>query len=229
MEPSSDTASYISHLITMINAFGDPWGLKSPTSEHIYMNREARLFTTTPDKFDLEGRRDSEFPADWAEMEMDLIAHDHRACHSDKSSLVIETHHWYGLKEVTPYLSEKYPVCDSQGNCIAILWYAKPVFNIDPLMLIDCKKPGIITTASSCALFTASEKETLFYLLRGLTAKDIARINNVSHKTIGNRIQTIFQKADVHSFRQLKEFCRYKGISDYIPPHLLKKGLITVR
>lgn len=229
MKPLNATVSYISNLVTMINAFGDPWGIKAPNSEHIYMNKEARRFTCTPHTFDLEGRRDSEFPAAWAEMEDDLIAHDNRACHSDKSSLVIETHYWYGTKDLVPYLSEKYPVCDSQGKCIAILWYAKPVLNIDPLLIIDQKKPGILTTTRCCNLFTASENETLFYLLHGLSAKDIARINNVSHKTISNRVQAIFQKADVHSLRQLEEFCRLKGIFDYIPPHLLKKGLISVR
>lgn len=229
METLSTTETYISNLITMINAFGDPWGLKSPNSEHIYMNKEARRFTATPDQFDLEGRRDGEFPADWAEMEADLIAHDQRTCHSGKASLVIETHHWYGSTDIIPYLGEKYPVCDEQGNCIAILWYAKPVLNIDPLLLINRKMPGIISTTPGCTLFTPAEYETLFYLLRGLSAKDIARINNVSHKTIGNRVQAIFQKADVHSFRQLEEFCRVNHITDYIPPHLLKKGLISVR
>ncbi len=135
-------SDYISHLITMIRAFSDPWGLKTPDSRHIYMNDEARRFTSTPQKFYLEGRRDSEFPASWAELEDDLIAHDHQTCGSSKSSLVIETHHWYGDEDLHPYLSEKFPIFDNTGKCVAILWNARPVMSVNPMMLINRKNRG---------------------------------------------------------------------------------------
>ncbi|MEM6159343.1 LuxR C-terminal-related transcriptional regulator [Erwinia sp. P6884] len=224
--PPSD---YISHLITMIRAFSDPWGLKAPDSRHIYMNDEARRFTCTPAEFNPEGRRDSEFPAAWAELEDDLIAHDHQASNSGTSSLVIETHHWYGDEDLRPYLSEKFPVFDDNGQCVAILWNARPVMIVNPLIVIDNRQPGVISTSINNNLFTQSESETLFYLLQGISAKEIAQINGISLKTVSNRIQIIFQKANVHSQRQLEEFCRTQGFADYLPPHLLRKGLFLVR
>ncbi|CAK9886085.1 MAG: hypothetical protein XXXJIFNMEKO3_02509 [Candidatus Erwinia impunctatus] len=220
---------YINHLITMIGAFSDPWGLKAPDSRHIFMNDEARRFTSTPQQFNIEGRRDSEFPAPWSEMAEELIAHDTKTCTSNASSVVIETHHWYGATDLSPFLSEKHPVHDENGNCIAILWSAKPVINISPLMLVDEKKPGIITTHLTCTLFTQSENETIFYLMQGLSPKEIANVKNIALKTVNNRIYTIFQKADVHSLRQLEAFCHEHGFTNYLPPHLLKKGLINIK
>lgn len=226
---ANSSSLYINNLITMISAFGEPWGLKALDSTHIFMNKEARRFTNTPRDFDLEGRRDSEFPASWAELEEELIAHDHLACDSKNSSLVIETHHWFGSADLTPYLSEKRPVYDQNGDCVAILWSAKPIFITTPMTIINARNPGIITTALNCDLFTDAENETIFYLMRGLSAKEIARVRSNTVKTINNRIQNIFQKADVHSLSQLKAFCHEQGFANYLPPKLLKKGITLIK
>ncbi|SFN20897.1 PAS fold-containing protein [Izhakiella capsodis] len=221
--------SSINHLVTMINAFSDPWGLKAPDSTHIFMNKEARRFTNTPLSFDVEGRRDGEFPASWAELEGELIEHDHQMLSTGKSSAVIETHYWFGSKFLIPYISEKHPVYNDAGDCIAILWCAKPILAIDLVTIIESKSPGIITTTLNCDLFTEAENETIFYLMRGLSAKEIARVRTNTVKTINNRIQNIFQKADVHSLSQLKAFCYEHGFANYLPPKLLKKGITLIK
>ncbi|PIJ48435.1 hypothetical protein BL250_15505 [Erwinia sp. OLTSP20] len=73
------------------------------------------------------------------------------------------------------------------------------------------------------------ENETIFYLMRGFSAKEIARLRSNTIKTINNRIQNIFQKAEVHSLKQLKEFCHEHGFSTYLPPRFLTKGITLIR
>ncbi|GAB7194805.1 hypothetical protein OS31_16020 [Dickeya oryzae] len=109
----SVTSDYIGNLITLLEGLNEPWGIKDLASRHIYMNRAARLYTVTPEKFDIEGRLDEEFPASWAELSDDFIEHDKRTENSEQRVSVIETDYWYGRNELTPFVSEKIPIFDS--------------------------------------------------------------------------------------------------------------------
>ena len=71
-------------------------GIKDRESRHIYMNKAALLYTNTPLNFDIVGKTDAEFPADWAECADDLQEHDRRTETSRRQTAVIETHYWFG-------------------------------------------------------------------------------------------------------------------------------------
>jgi hypothetical protein len=58
-------------------------------------------------KFDIAGKRDDEFPADWAESAADFVEHDKMTEISRDRVAVIETHYWYGKDSLTPFISEK--------------------------------------------------------------------------------------------------------------------------
>lgn len=62
-------------------------------------------------------------------------------------------------------------------------------------------------------------------MLQRYTNKEIARLYDVSNKTIENRIYNIYQKADVHTLQQFEEYCKQVNLDSYIPGRLIEKGI----
>jgi len=212
-------------LIAMMEHLTEPWGIKDRESRHIYMNKAARLYTNTPVNFDIAGKMDAEFPANWAECADDLQEHDRRTEASRIQTAVIETHYWFGKDYLTPWVSEKLPIYNLNGDYTGVIWNAKPLNSLSPHKYISRQKPSILTTDIATDLFTQSELDIIFFMLQRLSVKEIAKIYNISPKTIQNRIYNIYQKADVHSLAQFEEYCRHAQIDSYIPSRLLKKGI----
>ncbi len=102
---SGHITDYIRNLITMMECLDEPWGIKDLASRHVYMNNAAYRYTNTPNNFDIEGRFDEEFPADWAELSEDFQEHDRRTENSQQRVTVIETHFWNASKTLVPYIS----------------------------------------------------------------------------------------------------------------------------
>ncbi|MEJ4045562.1 helix-turn-helix transcriptional regulator [Erwinia sp. SLM-02] len=217
--------SNLSALIAMMEHLAEPWGIKDSESRHLYMNDMAYRYTSTPKEFAVEGKLDSEFPAAWAECEDELIEHDRRTEASHGRVAVIETHYWFGQDSLTPYVSEKIPLYGDGGVFIGVAWNARLLDTLSPLKYITQQKPGVLTTEVSTDLFTRSELDTLFLLLQRLSTKEIARIYNLSHRTVENRIYSIYQKAGVHTLNQFEEYCRHAGLDNFIPDRLIEKGI----
>ncbi|WP_315708312.1 helix-turn-helix transcriptional regulator [Brenneria uluponensis] len=226
MPPSEKTITdYISNLITLLEGLNEPWGIKDLESRHIYMNKAAYLYTNTPRHFDIEGRFDEEFPAEWAELSDDFKEHDRRTEKSKKRVAIIETHYWYGKKTLTPFISEKIPIFDNDKKCIGTLWNSKQLDTLSPLIYINKEKPTTLKTELTTTIFTKSEFDIIFWMLQRFSSKQIAQKINVSHKTIENRIYNMYQKAGVHSLHQFEEFCYHLGLNNYIPDSLISKGV----
>ncbi|ACS86966.1 helix-turn-helix transcriptional regulator [Musicola paradisiaca] len=226
MELTSGIVSdYIDSLITFLSGLDEPWGIKDVYSRHIYMNEAARLYTNTPKSFNIVHRLDEEFPAEWSELSDDFVEHDKRTECSEQRISVIETHYWYGKKELTPFISEKIPVFDKNKKCIGVIWNAKPLSTLSPLIYVDRKKPTVLKTTGETDVFTRSELDTMFLMLRRFSSKEIARQFNISYKTIENRIFNIYQKSGVHSISQFEEYCRTNHLDNYIPHSLITKGV----
>ncbi|EIC86664.1 LuxR family transcriptional regulator [Serratia sp. M24T3] len=215
----------IENTIAMIERLDEPWGIKDSTSNHLYMNMAALRYTNTPDTFDVEGKLDNEFPTEWSELADDLQEHDRLTAEMFRRVTVIETHYWNGNSFIAPYISEKIPLFGQSDKCIGTLWNAREVHTHSPLIYINQQKPSILTTQASVELFKTKELHVIFLLLQNLSCKDMAKILNVSHRTIEARLNILYQKSHVHSMHQLKEFCRSLGLDKYIPESLLSKGI----
>ncbi len=78
----------------MMEHLSEPRGIKDHLSRHLYMNRAAYLYTNTPLNFDVAGKYDHEFPADWADSAADFIEHDKmtssaRPGHGHRNALLV--------------------------------------------------------------------------------------------------------------------------------------------
>lgn len=216
---------YLKGLITMMEYLNEPWGIKDLSSRHIYMNKAAYLYTNTPLNFDISGKLDAEFPADWTEFAPDFQEHDRKTEGTRDRVAVIETHYWYGGDSLVPFVSEKLPIYNDKEELVGTMWNARPLDSLSPLKYINQQKPSVLTTEVSIQTFTQSELDIIFLMLQRHTNKEISRLYNVSNKTIENRIYNIYQKADVHTLQQFEEYCKLVHLDSYIPVRLIEKGI----
>lgn len=225
MQTQNYDFSIFSAFIPTISGLREPWGIKDIYSRHVYMNDAAREYTHIPPKFDVEGRLDIECPATWSELADDFKQHDRLTEIADERVSVIETDFWYGRDELHPYISEKIPLRDHQNNCIGTLWNARKIQVICPLVCIGDKKPGVLQSSTDIELFTKSEMDMIFFLLKRLSRKEISNVLGTAVSTVSNRISEIYRKAGVHSLIQLEEYCKYNNLENYLPHTLLNRGI----
>ncbi|MDE8741526.1 LuxR C-terminal-related transcriptional regulator [Pectobacterium polaris] len=220
--------SNLGGIITMLDHLREPWGVKDLNSQHIYMNAAAYAYTNTPTQFNVEGKRDAEFPVGWAEFADDMVEHDRRTEQSGGERItVIETYNWFESSDFMPYLCEKIPYFSDEKELVGTLWTSRPICNISPVYLsVKQHAPAVEWTTRYEGSFSTAEMETLFLLLCHLTKSDIAVKMNLSKRTIDNRVQRMYQKMGVHNFRQFEEYCYQKGLHGYIPPAFLVQGSI---
>ncbi|WP_025245194.1 helix-turn-helix transcriptional regulator [Candidatus Sodalis pierantonius] len=69
--------------------------------------------------------------------------------------------------------------------------------------------------------FTQREWEIVFFALHNLTSKETGRRLGISHRTVENKLQDIYQKTGTHCNRGLAMYCRENRTDCYIPPSLL--------
>ncbi|KAA5930895.1 helix-turn-helix transcriptional regulator [Pantoea sp. Bo_2] len=226
--PYRNIDQFIDAFVATVNLLPTPWGLKDATSRHLYMNKAARLYTGTPANFLLEGKSDSEFPTRWNDCADQFLEHDQRVKVRRDCVTVIETHYWYGKNYLMPFISDKYPIFGNRKQLLGYIWNARPVDNFSTLSFIDSKKVSVMTTQLEHPLFTPAELDVIFLLLRRFNVKEIARIYNLSVKTVSNRITTLYQKAGVHSLQQFEGYCRAESLENYLPERFLSTGVIYI-
>lgn len=221
---SSETDDF-GGLIDFFTALDEPWGIKNSESRHIFMNHAARLYTNTPFDFDIEGKLDAEFPAEWSELANDLIEHDRLTQKKSHRVAVIETHYWNGSRLIYPYLSEKIPVFNRHKEVIGTVWNAKKLNTSSPLKYISKQKPTVLNTEPPIDIFTKSELVVAFFALQRYSSKEISKKLNLSTKTIENRLNGMYQKTGTHSLTQFSEYCNSHGLDNYVPYELMIKGI----
>ncbi|WP_074013432.1 helix-turn-helix transcriptional regulator [Candidatus Sodalis sp. SoCistrobi] len=218
--------NYINALICFMENLNEPWGIKDLESKHIYMNNHAIRYTNTPPNFDIEGRKDNEFPAAWAEISDELQDHDRLTEKRKQNTAIIETHYWNGEQSLRPYISNKTPLFNKNGRCLGTAWTSREITMLSPIELINKKTPSVLVTDIKQNIFTKKELDVIFWSQQKLSSKEISRFVGVSHRTVENKLQGIYNKIGINSVSQLIEHCKEKGWDKYIPPDLLKKGVV---
>lgn len=218
----------IDSIIMMIENLDEPWGIKSINSEHIYMNNSARLFTNTPKNFSIEGKMDEAFPTTWSELFHELKEHDELTKIESSTTRLIEIDYWNGSSTLIPYISEKIPLLNKDKECIGILWNAKKILNINPLIYHEKKAVNILKTYQESSFFSKRELEIIFLLQQRFGSKEIAKYLNLSPITVNHKLQVIYQKMGVNSARQLIEYCKTYSLDNFIPERFLTPGVLFI-
>ncbi|WGM08712.1 helix-turn-helix transcriptional regulator [Arsenophonus nasoniae] len=117
-----------------------------------------------------------------------------------------------------------FPRFDEEDVYEGAFFYAQPFLFLSLLEYIEGELPYPVMLSQPNDMFTNREWDILFFIIHRLSSKEIARRLNISRITVENKLQIIYQKTDVHSSCQLRQFCREKRINHYIPPQLLPAG-----
>jgi DNA-binding CsgD family transcriptional regulator len=137
-------------------------------------------------------------------------------------------------------LSSKKPIHDAEDQLTGIFGHVMDVSHTNilqwslPLNIFDNKKfndsdnkkPKIyILNKEQTPLPLSRRQQTcLFLLIRGKSAKEIAKILDISYRTVEVHLALIKQKLDCNSRSQLIEIAISSGFLNYIPEDILQKN-----
>ncbi|HDL7751397.1 TPA: helix-turn-helix transcriptional regulator [Yersinia enterocolitica] len=204
-------------LIRFWERSSEPWGARDNQSRFIYSNDRHHKLLGLSDKYNLEGRLDSELPSPTAAFQMEFQAHDRKVELSQERITSVEINEWDGLSYLKPNFCDKYPLIDESGVSQGIIFHVRPVEDIILSRLTKIKVPTSLTFTPPSKLFTKREWEVLFYILHSYSSKDIAKKLHLSPRTVSNIIQSVYRKAGVSNKRQIVDYCYENKINNYVP------------
>ncbi|CRL45539.1 Bacterial regulatory proteins, luxR family [Sodalis glossinidius str. 'morsitans'] len=223
-------------LIYMFENSKDPWGVKLFTHDksfHYYSNQSNLDMLNLPVNFDIEGKTDIEIPHPTSEYAYHFQNHDFEILKRQINITSIDIYPYGKEATLQPYACEKFPLYDCNKCCIGVVYHARKFSPYNLGNLLNINVSGTYTcrlgTGEGGALdpddmFTEREMEIIFLTIHALSAKEAARVLNISHRTVENRLRIIYQKIGINSSSQLAEFCRQTKLHYNIPPGLLKMG-----
>ncbi|HDL8391651.1 TPA: helix-turn-helix transcriptional regulator, partial [Yersinia enterocolitica] len=194
-------------LIRFWERSSEPWGARDNQSRFIYSNDRHHKLLGLSDKYNLEGRLDSELPSPTAAFQMEFQAHDRKVELSQERITSVEIHEWDGLSYLKPNFCDKYPLIDESGVSQGIIFHVRPVEDIILSRLTKIKAPTSLTFTPPSKLFTKREWEVLFYISHSYSSKDIAKKLHLSPRTVSNITQCVYRKAGVSNKRQIVDYC----------------------
>ncbi|PAV11386.1 helix-turn-helix transcriptional regulator [Arsenophonus sp. ENCA] len=123
-----------------------------------------------------------------------------------------------------PWRFDFFPRFDEKDVYQGSFFYAQPFLFLSLLEYIEGESPYTINLIQSDNRFSQRERQIIFCTLQRLSSKEVGRKLNLSHRTIENNLQSIYQKSGVHNGRQFRNYCRANGINRYLPPEFLPSG-----
>ncbi|AWK13344.1 PAS domain-containing protein [Candidatus Fukatsuia symbiotica] len=221
-DPVKNTTPQISpQILSLCHSSTDPWGIKDLDSRYLYGNSAYFELLNLPARFDIEGLLDDEIPHPIHQFANDFREQDRQVQQSLKNISALDIHPYGRRKECQPYVFDKYPFYDQNGNCVGTIFHAKKLRFYSPMSCVQGKLPSSLLLSPPSGLFTRKELDVVFYTLQSFSAKRIAKKLNLAHRTIENRLQDIYRKSDVNSSSAFKDFCQAKGFDKYVPVRLL--------
>jgi DNA-binding CsgD family transcriptional regulator len=205
-----------------------PCFVRDNDSKFLYINPPGLFFLNLPSNFKIHGKGDEDIPAGWASFTEQFKKQDRIAECSGKSSSIISIQLYNFKKEPEPFFCPKTPLY-SGNECVGTVGYANKLMFISTPDFIDKKKPFVLSSQPPNDLFTKKELNVIFWMLQRLSSKEVAKRLNLSHRTVENTLQTIYQKANVHSFIKFIEYCKYSGFESYVPPEFIREEVNFVR
>lgn len=223
-----DSSQFNISVINFLDKYDNPCSIKNNESRYIFINEAALIHYGIPLKFNYEGCLDSELPHPGSELAQKFQENDKKIIQEGKVIIEIETHIYGKDKKLQPHICEKIPFYDNDDTCIGIICMGRN-FESASLYYQSVKLGSIcLVTEPTVNIFTEKELDVIFLLLHGLSSKEIAKILNLSPRTVQSRTSIIYQKANINSYRQLKEYCIGMRLNKYIPKRFLYKGVHTL-
>lgn len=222
--------------ITIYNQSTDCIVWKDLNSNYKMMNNQyAKLVGFKSSQASFEELTDFDIPCKAADIAEKFIEADRRVIHLGKTLTSIEFC-CYTKEEWRIHYDRKSPLRDAAGKIIGIACYAIDVTECPimrsalALLSITSKKlnPKNIEQNSfriqkkfDTLGLTSRQSQVLFYMIRGKSSKEIARLLDIEYKTVENHQYKLKSKMDCSTKSQLIEKAFSQGVGFILPQSLL--------
>ncbi|CDG88757.1 helix-turn-helix transcriptional regulator [Xenorhabdus bovienii] len=217
------TEKIISALINFWEISNEPWGAKDNNSKFIYANNKYNELLSLPKGYDVGGYYDGELPSTTSDFQDEFQKHDRKVESLLDRVTSIEIHPFKGLDYLQPWYFDKFPLIDESGECRGTIFHGRPVdtITLEKLKKINIQTSLIFTPPSE--IFSKREWEIIFYIMQGYSTKDIAERLFVSHRTVSNHIQNVYQKTETNCRKSLVDYCYEHNIANYVPENFFRE------
>lgn len=210
-------------IISLCDNSSEPWAIKNYESRYLYANAKYIELLNLPTEFNITNQLDSDIPHPSSKSASYFHKYDREVQTSEKnvSSLNIYP---FGSKEIIqPYICKKAPFYDEKGNCMGIILHTKKlqVFSAIQYLNEASLNAGVdknIKIQKKKNFFTDKELEVIFFLMQSIKCKVISEILGLSCRTIENKLQSMYKKANVCCLDDFKAFCIKNGFDKYNKP-----------
>ncbi|CRL46845.1 transcriptional regulator FimZ (plasmid) [Sodalis glossinidius str. 'morsitans'] len=207
--------------ISYMENSNDFWIIKDEESRFVYANDIMLYYSGLPKGFNIEGKLDSECPAPWSEFEEIIQCNDKNVMEKKKTIPVLNTFTYGGREKIVqPFMLEVTPLI-RDGMSIGVVGRGKKLDIYSMYHFENGKPPGQLSFGKPGNVFTDREFDIVFFALQSLTSKEISKKLDISHRTVENRLQDIYNKLNIHSLHELKEYCICKGYNNYAPTRFI--------
>lgn len=199
-----------------------PCGAKNLQSQFVYANPAYRRLLALPAKFNLEGRFDHEMPAPTSEFAEEFRFHDRLVEEVGERRSSLEVNEFGSQKQLSAYFFDKFPIFDHDDKVIGTFFFGRRAVFLDTEFYLNGGRPDSIILTKPSDIFSEAQWEIIFFLIRGLSNKQIATKLKRSVDTIKTHLKAIMTIANVNSREQLIEFINANGWSSYVPEKHMK-------
>jgi len=166
-------------------------------------------------------KKDIEIPSRLYEDQDSLTSwhlQDKKITEEKKSLSTIEIH---PDSATSPYLMQKKPFYNNNGERVAVFCTGKYLENFIPNEFFNSKLSGSLLLTKPSQLFTEKECEIIFCKLQGMSRKETGQALPLSHRTVENRLKNMHDKAEVNNSHDFRIFCEKTNLHRYIPRQII--------
>lgn len=195
---------------------------------YVYINLAMRDLLDLPESFNILGKRLSE-TFHWLYVFADEFCRYDEMAMLQKSTISLLVSSTFGRENtIQPYIFDVCPFFNDMGHIVGTMTEARLCRFFSPLQYIDGKSPIVLTSHVPDTDFTESELKIIFFAYHGLSSKETGRRLGISHMTVENKLQYIYQKSGEHNINQFREFCRDIDLDCYIPSEFMHHGIRVI-
>nr|WP_210731453.1 PAS domain-containing protein [Vibrio aestuarianus] len=212
------------------------WGCKDLNSVFVYANDAYGRLIGVEDAKQCIGLTDFEMPSPTTTCAAEFQQQDHYVITTKKQLKVLDIHP-YPDGSWRAHIFTKTPWFNVQGEVQGTIFFGQELTDTAILEVGHwiCRATGLTTAQHATSLhetlkntLTTRESEVLFLLLYGKKPKHIARVMNISTKTVEGYEAKLRTKFGAHSKEQLIDMALDQGYGSHIPKTLLKTQLSIV-
>lgn len=215
-------------LIHLFENYHNACCIRDSEARFVYINPEMGKLLGLSPSFIIEGKLLAEVPHWLNVFDNEFKQYDKSVMDSGVSVTLLVTSVFGRDNDIKPYIFNIAPFFDDDGNIVGTLSEAKHCLFFSTLQFINGKFPGRLTNHLPDNNFTDRELEIIFFSYHGLSSKEIAVRLGLSHRTVENRLCSLYQRADVHSIHQFKEFCKDLDLDHYVPMAYMQPNIIQI-